>query len=92
IAAFRAREDLLGAVVSRPSASPHALWSAAEALAGRGDLAGGLFALALTEGGAGLGAGWPSADPSWRDLLSLLRRHPEPEVRAAALEVFAFAE
>ncbi|GIG64484.1 hypothetical protein [Phytomonospora endophytica] len=92
IAAFRAREDLLGAISTRRPDSPRALWSAAETLAGRGDVAGGFFALALVEGGAGFGAGWSSADPPWRGLLSRLRRHAEPEVRAAALDVFTLTE
>jgi hypothetical protein len=48
----------------------------------RGDLAGGLFAVALVRHGAGLG--WPAP---WRDLLTGLRRHPDADVREEAYAV-----
>jgi len=51
-------------------------------LAGRGDLAGGLFAIELTRPGAT--AGW--SEP-WRDLLLHLREHPDPDVREEAYAV-----
>ncbi|SCG39693.1 hypothetical protein [Micromonospora coxensis] len=51
-------------------------------LAGRGDLAGGLFAVALVRQGAGLG--WRSP---WRDLLIGLRRHPDADVREEAYHI-----
>jgi hypothetical protein len=50
-------------------------------LAGRGDLAGGLFAVALL---ADSRTRWPE---SRRELLLGLREHPEPEVRDWALAV-----
>lgn len=51
-------------------------------LAGRGDLAGGLFAVALVRHGAGFG--WKAP---WRDLLIGLRRHPDADVREEAYAV-----
>ncbi|WNM38851.1 hypothetical protein RMN56_27565 [Micromonospora halotolerans] len=51
-------------------------------LAGRGDLAGGLIAVALVRHGAGFG--WRSP---WRDLLIGLRRHPDADVREEAYAV-----
>ncbi|MEU6076765.1 HEAT repeat domain-containing protein [Micromonospora sp. NPDC047074] len=51
-------------------------------LAGRGDLAGGLFAVALVRHGAGVG--WKEP---WRDLLHGLRRHPDADVREEAYAV-----
>ncbi|MFG2089771.1 hypothetical protein [Spirillospora sp. NPDC048824] len=59
-------------------AHPHAA-----RLAARGDLAGGLFACALTEA-HGPRAGW-SAD--WRDLLRGLRAHTEPDVAFTARRI-----
>jgi len=59
-----------------------------DALAGRGDAAGGLLAVALTRV-AGERAGWP---PEWRQRLRGLRRHPVPEVRQAALATFTASE
>jgi hypothetical protein len=50
-------------------------------LAGRGDLAGGLFALALIKA-ARLDHRW--SDP-WREALRGLREHPQPEVADAAV-------
>ncbi|SIR29385.1 hypothetical protein [Micromonospora avicenniae] len=51
-------------------------------LAGRGDLAGGLFAVALVRHGAGFG--WQAP---WRDLLLDLRRHVDADVRDEAYAV-----
>ncbi|WP_422774006.1 hypothetical protein ACN28C_14630 [Plantactinospora sp. WMMC1484] len=51
-------------------------------LAGHGDLAGGLFAVALVRHGASFG--WKAP---WRDLLVGLRRHPDPDVREEAYAV-----
>ncbi|MBQ1046296.1 hypothetical protein KBX03_27740 [Micromonospora sp. C72] len=48
-------------------------------LGGRGDLAGGLFAVALVAHGSVFG--WKTP---WRDLLIGLRRHPDADVREAA--------
>ena len=49
-------------------------------LAGRADLAGGLFALALV-GAAGKSQRW--SEP-WQEALHHLRRHPHPEVAEAS--------
>ncbi|MEV6926248.1 hypothetical protein AB0M46_17375 [Dactylosporangium sp. NPDC051485] len=51
-------------------------------LARRGDLAGGLFAVALVRHGAGYG--WRSP---WRDLVAQLRRHPDVDVREEAYTI-----
>ena len=51
-------------------------------LAGRGDLAGGLFAAALVRHGAGFG--WKTP---WRDLLNALRQHPDADVREEAYAI-----
>ncbi|MEE6263978.1 hypothetical protein [Plantactinospora sonchi] len=51
-------------------------------LADRGDLASGLFAVALV--GVGGRYGWRTP---WRELLHRLRRHPVPDVRTAALDL-----
>ncbi|MEV6346217.1 hypothetical protein [Actinoplanes sp. NPDC051851] len=51
-------------------------------LADRGDLAGGLFAVALVRRGAA--AGWAGR---WRELLVGLRAHADPDVREEALAV-----
>jgi hypothetical protein len=51
-------------------------------LAGRGDLAGGLFAVALVRPGASFGWGEP-----WRDLLVALRGHPDADVREEAYAI-----
>jgi hypothetical protein len=59
-----------------------------EALAARGDAAGGLLAVALT-GDAGPRAGWPE---SWRNRLRDLRRHPAAEVRHAARSILTADE
>ncbi len=51
-------------------------------LAGRGDLAGGLFAVALVRHGASFG--WKAP---WRDLLIRLRQHSDADVREQAYNV-----
>ncbi|WP_211349508.1 hypothetical protein [Micromonospora pisi] len=51
-------------------------------LAERGDLAGGLFAVALVRHGASFG--WKAP---WRDLLIGLRRHPDADVREEAYAI-----
>ncbi|MFI5836208.1 hypothetical protein ACIA5A_21290 [Micromonospora sp. NPDC051300] len=61
---------------------PVALTGTAARLAGRGDLAGGLFAVALVRHGASFG--WPAP---WRNLLTGLRRHPDADVRAEGYAV-----
>ena len=70
------RNQLLGSI------DPASLRATAERLAGRGDLAGGLFAVTLT----GIGAGFGWSQP-WRDLLHELRRHPDADVREEAYAV-----
>lgn len=59
---------------------PEVVLTAARHLAARTDLAGGLFAHALTT--AGRDQGWPA---DWRAVLADLRRSPHPDVRTAAL-------
>ncbi|QLQ34944.2 hypothetical protein [Micromonospora robiginosa] len=61
---------------------PVALTGTVARLAGRGDLAGGLFAVALVRHGSTFG--W--TEP-WRDLLVGLRRHPDADVREEAYAV-----
>ncbi|MEV4269209.1 hypothetical protein [Micromonospora aurantiaca (nom. illeg.)] len=58
---------------------PAALAETVDHLAGRGDLAAGLFAVALVAHGSEFG--WKTP---WRDLLVGLRRHPDADVREAA--------
>ncbi|BEL06230.1 hypothetical protein Q0Z83_044210 [Actinoplanes sichuanensis] len=61
---------------------PMLLAGTVRALAGRGDLAGGLFAVAVVRHGAGFGWKQP-----WRELLTGLRRHPDPDVREEAYAI-----
>lgn len=86
-----AQEVEVGAAAQGPD-SGRAMWSAAGLLASRGDLAAGLFALALVTGGARYRGGWTAIDPPWREMLLRLRQHPEAEVRSAALDVVIVAE
>ncbi|MDP9795122.1 hypothetical protein J2S43_003634 [Catenuloplanes nepalensis] len=51
-------------------------------LTARGDVAGGLFAVALVPHGAGFG--WKEP---WRGLLAALRAHPDADVRESALGI-----
>ncbi|GAA1610223.1 hypothetical protein GCM10009828_042640 [Actinoplanes couchii] len=67
---------------TREHDDPETYLAAAARLAARGDLAGGLFAVALAEHGET--HGWPAP---WRSLLLTLRAHPEPEVRQTARDV-----
>ncbi|MFB4295893.1 hypothetical protein [Actinomadura sp. NTSP31] len=60
----------------------------AERLTARGDLAGGLFAAALT-GGHAPRAGWPGA---WRAVLRALRAHPEADVAFTARGILTARE
>jgi hypothetical protein len=60
---------------------PHSLDDAAAALARRPDTAAGLLAVALVAA-VGAQSGWPA---QWREHLRALRRHPDAEVRHAAL-------
>ncbi|MFD9405952.1 hypothetical protein ACFWBN_02855 [Streptomyces sp. NPDC059989] len=57
-------------------------------LADDGETATGLFAAAIL-GGVGWRHDWP---PEWRAQLRALRRHPEPEVRDAALATTTYKE
>ncbi len=66
----------------RTPVEPMAWLHAARSLAGRGDAAAGLFAVALAR--SGRWRGWP--DP-WRDLLRSLRQHPVADVRDTAFDV-----
>lgn len=61
---------------------------AIDRLTGRGDLAGGLLAVMLVTC-LGMRIGWPAPV---RSLLRWLRRHPDPDVRAAAWSVFTVTE
>jgi hypothetical protein len=61
---------------------------AAGALTRDGGTASGLLAVALVTG-AGSGLQWPE---EWRSLLSLLRRHPDADVRHAAYQVMTERE
>ncbi|MFV2124700.1 hypothetical protein ACFHWS_09150 [Micromonospora sp. LOL_013] len=61
---------------------PAVLTAVVGTLAERGDLAAGLFAVALVR--AGDRYGW---SPPWRSPLHRLRRHPVPDVRSAALDL-----
>ncbi|MEV4481435.1 hypothetical protein [Micromonospora coxensis] len=66
----------------REQPDPSTLAGLVTQLAGRGDLAGGLFAVALVRHGAGFGWKVP-----WRDLLIGLRRHPDADVREEAFHI-----
>ncbi|TDD71813.1 hypothetical protein [Actinomadura rubrisoli] len=82
-------DDEDGFYYVRPDPSvPEDVRPHAARLAARGDLAGGLFACALT-GRHGPRAGWPG---TWRALLRALRTHPVPDVAFAARSVRTAAE
>ena len=70
----------LPALRQRPD--PAVLTRTIARLASRGDLTGGLFAVALARHGASFG--WKTP---WRDLLIELRRHPDADVREEAYTV-----
>ncbi|MFE5867288.1 hypothetical protein ACFQ6V_01410 [Streptomyces roseifaciens] len=80
VLAARTAGSLAGRFGSRDG-SDEALAHAARSLADDGDLATGLFALALTSLG-GRRTGWSAP---WREQLRSLRRHPHPDVRDEAL-------
>jgi hypothetical protein len=80
--ADRLRADLVQIVAGVPGLDPGHVIAAARTLAGTGERASGLFAVALATGGTAFG--WP---PPWRRLLMDLRRHPDPDVRDAAIDV-----
>lgn len=61
---------------------PAVLTAVVGVLAERGDLATGLFAVAVAR--VGHRYGW---SPPWRSLLHQLRCHPVPDVRSAALDI-----
>ncbi|MFJ7203434.1 hypothetical protein ACIQWR_07865 [Streptomyces sp. NPDC098789] len=75
-------DALRAAALTEDGGTPEALHAVAGRLAATGDRTEGLFAVALLTA-AGLRAHWPAAH---RDLLRTLRRHPEPDVRDAALD------
>jgi hypothetical protein len=66
----------------RERPAPALLAGTVTRLAARGDLAGGLFALALVRHGAGFG--WKTP---WRELVIGLRRHADADVRAEAYAI-----
>ena len=72
------------------SSSPDAqsLDHAATVLSGRTDPAAGLLAVAIVAAVGGQ-AGWPAP---WREHLRALRRHPDAEVRHAALGPVTYRE
>jgi hypothetical protein len=76
--AFRAQAKVR-AGLRRLAADPDVLRERVAGLTARGDLAGGLFAVALISRAAVYD--WP---PAWRRLLTELRRHPDPDVREEA--------
>jgi hypothetical protein len=78
VLAVRARSRV-GQGWYRTSIEPDTLHATAARLAARGDLAGGLLAVAVARIGAG--DGWPRP---WRELLATLRRHPDADVREEA--------
>jgi hypothetical protein len=82
VAASRAAHALAFQVADDENADPDAIYAAAASLADDGQLGPGLFAAALARHGAKLG--WP---PRWRTCIRGLRAHPDPDVRAAALEI-----
>ncbi|MDB1086492.1 hypothetical protein PJ985_02780 [Streptomyces sp. ACA25] len=72
----------------RNPGDPSVLLRAVEQLTANADHAAGLLAVALTEA-LGDRTGWPL---DWRTRLRALRRHPEPDVREAALTVLTATE
>jgi hypothetical protein len=78
VLAVRAQQQV-GAGWYRTGLPPEELSATAARLAARGDLAGGLLAVALTDRGGRYA--WPQP---WRGLLTELRRHPDATVREEA--------
>ncbi|MFE9873202.1 hypothetical protein ACFYON_21470 [Micromonospora sp. NPDC005686] len=79
LVAVRTAEHVGARLRDRRRPDPAALADTIARLAGRGDLAGGLFAVALVAHGSEFG--WKTP---WRELLTGLRRHPDADVREAA--------
>jgi hypothetical protein len=71
-----------GIRLERLAAEPDTVLRIAAGLAGRPGRTDGLFALAYLGGGRNLG--WPRP---WREAVGILRRHPDADVRDAALAV-----
>lgn len=82
-AAARAALRVSHLIVRREPWNPAAVLAAAEALARRTDPAAGQIATRLTAA-AGAGLGWPGR---YRQIVSTLRRHPDPAVAEAALDL-----
>jgi hypothetical protein len=80
--ADRLRRDLVEIVARVPGIDVDHVIGAARSLAATGDRTSGLLAVALATGGTAFG--WP---PPWRRLLMDLRRHADPDVRDAAIDV-----
>ncbi|WP_314174207.1 hypothetical protein [Streptomyces winkii] len=83
--AWRTAEELRRSLgpVQRPAETRERLLPVAQDLAADGGAATGLLAVTLAAG-VNPASGWPEP---WRELLRSIRRHDEPDVRAAALEV-----
>ncbi|MGP4111889.1 hypothetical protein ACTWP5_13345 [Streptomyces sp. 4N509B] len=81
-ATARALRRRLAASPATP-ADPGTLLAVARELAAEGAAATGQFAVELVRAGGGR-SGW---SPAWRELVRVLRRHPVPDVRDAALVV-----
>jgi hypothetical protein len=75
-------DELARRIEDQPDADPAPVLAAAVRLSARGDVPGGLFALALAHRGEELG--WPQ---EWRALVHGLRQHPSADVRFAALRL-----
>ena len=82
LAARTAEQAVAGLRGLREWPDPALLAGTITRLAGRGDLPGGLFAVALVRVGASFG--WRA---SWRDLLIGLRRHADADVREEAYAI-----
>jgi hypothetical protein len=83
VLAVRAAERVGSRIHDLPDQlDPARLRGVVRRLAGRGDLAGGLFAVALVRPGASFG--W--AEP-WQELLVALRGHPDADVREEAYAI-----
>ncbi|MEW2520296.1 hypothetical protein [Actinacidiphila alni] len=78
--AAQLRSDLMG---GRTPERPDVLLDAARRCAADGGTAAGLLAVAVLDG-VGVRLRWPEP---WRAALRAARRHPDPDVRDAALEV-----
>jgi hypothetical protein len=81
--AVRAGDRITHLIARKEPWSPAAVLAAADALARRTDPAAGLIALRLTAA-AGTRLDWPRP---YRQIISTLRRHPDPAVAEAALDL-----